>query len=356
MKYQIIAFDVGWHLFGVFSWEYELRHQKNGHGMTQEWREELQISSKQRKKVLHVLLDLLLIHANCISMRVYDIFNTSSQYITHTDTYKYNIFQNTDKCTYPSHKRWPKDSKNSDINKSLWFSHCHFFAPKKMRQACVKGSIQEVHDLILKGADKNAPLDKELKTPFLVGQVTGSGSFWLDKNNLVDWTLPTCQPECFLKTPQGLGFFQGKKTRRGKLYFDSWIWFLERGKILGKWCRKCLLWALVGLDNAFLILVRSNIRWTTKLFSHDLYLLIVWRDTIWLSNEYALLSAYFMKEFWFDSITRSTQQKYCVFFSKAKYGKDWSHLKHFMLDHFSMMNISMLLLSFKSPKKSTMFN
>ena len=33
-------------------------------------------------------------------------------------------------------------------------------------QACVKGNIQEVHDLILKGADKNAPLDKELKTPF----------------------------------------------------------------------------------------------------------------------------------------------------------------------------------------------
>ena len=30
----------------------------------------------------------------------------------------------------------------------------------------MKGNIQEVHDLILKGADKNAPLDKELKTPF----------------------------------------------------------------------------------------------------------------------------------------------------------------------------------------------
>lgn len=55
-----------------------------------------------------------------------------------------------------------------------------------MRQACVKGSIQEVHDLILKGADKNASLDKELKTPFLVGQVTGSGFFWLDKNKRVD--------------------------------------------------------------------------------------------------------------------------------------------------------------------------
>lgn len=27
-------------------------------------------------------------------------------------------------------------------------------------------------------------------------------------------------------------------------------------------------------------------------------------------------------------------------FSKAKYGKDWSHLKHFMLDHLSMMKIS----------------
>ena len=59
--------------------------------MTQEWREELQISSKQRKKVLHVLLDLLLIHANCISMRLYDILynihrrNTSLTQ-THTNT------------------------------------------------------------------------------------------------------------------------------------------------------------------------------------------------------------------------------------------------------------------------------
>ena len=51
----------------------------------------------------------------------------------------------------------------------------------------MKGSIQEVHDLILKGADKNAPLDKELKTPFLVGlSVTGSGFFWLDKHKRVD--------------------------------------------------------------------------------------------------------------------------------------------------------------------------
>lgn len=59
-----------------------------------------------------------------------------------------------------------------------------------MRQACVKGSIQEVHDLILKGADKNAPLDKELKTPFLVGQVTGSGFFGWTK---ITWLIELCQ-------------------------------------------------------------------------------------------------------------------------------------------------------------------
>ena len=189
-----------------------------------------------------------------------------------------------------------------------------------MRQACVKGSIQEVHDLILKGADKNAPLDKELKTPFLVGLSAVDFFGWTK----ITWLIELCQlanQNVFWRPRKGW-IFSREKTLRGKWYVDSRIWFLDLGKIQGKWCRKCLLWALVGLDNAFLILVRSNNRWTTKLFSHDLYWLIVWRDTIWLSNEYALLSAYFMNEFWFDSITRSTQQNNACFFQ----GKVWQRL------------------------------
>lgn len=50
----------------------------------------------------------------------------------------------------------------------------------RLEEACVKGSIQEVHDLILKGADKNAPLDKELKTPLMIACQLG----WF---HLVKW-------------------------------------------------------------------------------------------------------------------------------------------------------------------------
>ncbi|CAK9026150.1 Ribosomal RNA large subunit methyltransferase J [Durusdinium trenchii] len=50
----------------------------------------------------------------------------------------------------------------------------------KLEEACVKGSIQEVHDLILKGADKDAPLDKELKTPLMIACQLG----WF---HLVKW-------------------------------------------------------------------------------------------------------------------------------------------------------------------------
>ncbi|CAJ1346998.1 unnamed protein product [Effrenium voratum] len=50
----------------------------------------------------------------------------------------------------------------------------------KLEEACVKGSIQEVHDLILKGADKDAPLDQDLKTPLMIACQLG----WF---HLVKW-------------------------------------------------------------------------------------------------------------------------------------------------------------------------
>mmetsp|Transcript_93153 Transcript_93153/g.268062 ORF Transcript_93153/g.268062 Transcript_93153/m.268062 type:complete len:244 (-) Transcript_93153:65-796(-) len=50
----------------------------------------------------------------------------------------------------------------------------------RLEEACVKGDIQTVHDLIMQGADKNAPLDKELKTPLMIACELG----WF---NLVKW-------------------------------------------------------------------------------------------------------------------------------------------------------------------------
>ncbi|CAE7264566.1 rlmJ [Symbiodinium necroappetens] len=50
----------------------------------------------------------------------------------------------------------------------------------RLEEACVKGNIQEVHDLILEGANKNAPLDKELKTPLMIACQLG----WF---HLVKW-------------------------------------------------------------------------------------------------------------------------------------------------------------------------
>lgn len=50
----------------------------------------------------------------------------------------------------------------------------------RLEEACVKGDVQGVHDLIIQGADKNAPLDKELKTPLMIACQLG----WF---NLVKW-------------------------------------------------------------------------------------------------------------------------------------------------------------------------
>lgn len=38
----------------------------------------------------------------------------------------------------------------------------------RLEEACVKGSVQEVHELLLQGADRNAPLDKDLRTPLMI--------------------------------------------------------------------------------------------------------------------------------------------------------------------------------------------
>lgn len=50
----------------------------------------------------------------------------------------------------------------------------------RLEAACVKGALQAVHDLILQGADKNAPLDQEKKTPLMIACSLG----WF---SLVKW-------------------------------------------------------------------------------------------------------------------------------------------------------------------------
>jgi len=46
----------------------------------------------------------------------------------------------------------------------------------QLEEALVKGDIGQVHELIAQGADKNAPLDKDLKTPLMVACQLG----WFD--------------------------------------------------------------------------------------------------------------------------------------------------------------------------------
>mmetsp|Transcript_38506 Transcript_38506/g.87571 ORF Transcript_38506/g.87571 Transcript_38506/m.87571 type:complete len:244 (-) Transcript_38506:115-846(-) len=52
----------------------------------------------------------------------------------------------------------------------------------RLEEACIRGDIQEVHDLINEGADKNAPLDKDLRTPLMIACSCG----WF---NLVKWLI-----------------------------------------------------------------------------------------------------------------------------------------------------------------------
>merc|ERR1712194_723846 len=49
----------------------------------------------------------------------------------------------------------------------------------QLEEACVKGDVSEVHDLLEQGADRNAPLDKELKTALIACELG-----WFD---LVKW-------------------------------------------------------------------------------------------------------------------------------------------------------------------------
>jgi len=50
----------------------------------------------------------------------------------------------------------------------------------RLEEACIRGDCQEVHDLIEQGADKNAPLDKDLRTPLMIACHCG----WF---NMVKW-------------------------------------------------------------------------------------------------------------------------------------------------------------------------
>jgi len=50
----------------------------------------------------------------------------------------------------------------------------------RLEEACVKGDTKAVQDLLSKGADRNAPLDKDLKTPLMIACEHG----WF---NLVKW-------------------------------------------------------------------------------------------------------------------------------------------------------------------------
>lgn len=50
----------------------------------------------------------------------------------------------------------------------------------RLEDACVRGDLQAAHDLIAQGADKDAPLDKELRTPLMIACQLG----WF---NLVKW-------------------------------------------------------------------------------------------------------------------------------------------------------------------------
>uniref|UniRef100_A0A7S1RA30 Ankyrin repeat domain-containing protein n=1 Tax=Alexandrium catenella TaxID=2925 RepID=A0A7S1RA30_ALECA len=52
----------------------------------------------------------------------------------------------------------------------------------RLEEACIRGDIQEIHDLINEGADKNAPLDKDLRTPLMIACSCG----WF---NLVKWLI-----------------------------------------------------------------------------------------------------------------------------------------------------------------------
>mmetsp|Transcript_67636 Transcript_67636/g.190651 ORF Transcript_67636/g.190651 Transcript_67636/m.190651 type:complete len:244 (+) Transcript_67636:82-813(+) len=52
----------------------------------------------------------------------------------------------------------------------------------RLEEAAVKGDVSEVHDLIEQGADKNAPLDKDLRTPLMIACDLG----WF---NLVKWLI-----------------------------------------------------------------------------------------------------------------------------------------------------------------------
>jgi hypothetical protein len=50
----------------------------------------------------------------------------------------------------------------------------------RLEEACIRGDVAEVHDLIEQGADKNAPLDSQLMTPLMTACDLG----WF---NLVKW-------------------------------------------------------------------------------------------------------------------------------------------------------------------------
>merc|ERR1712113_762931 len=52
----------------------------------------------------------------------------------------------------------------------------------KLEEAAIRGDVAEVHDLIEQGADKNAPLDKDLRTPLMIACDLG----WF---NLVKWLI-----------------------------------------------------------------------------------------------------------------------------------------------------------------------
>eukprot|EP00421_Protoceratium_reticulatum_P005215 CAMPEP_0168371504 /NCGR_PEP_ID=MMETSP0228-20121227/7807_1 /TAXON_ID=133427 /ORGANISM="Protoceratium reticulatum, Strain CCCM 535 (=CCMP 1889)" /LENGTH=243 /DNA_ID=CAMNT_0008384397 /DNA_START=66 /DNA_END=797 /DNA_ORIENTATION=+ len=62
----------------------------------------------------------------------------------------------------------------------------------RLEEACTRGDIQEVHDLINEGADKNAPLDKDLRTPLMIACDLGWFSLvkWLVEIEDVDMDGP----------------------------------------------------------------------------------------------------------------------------------------------------------------------
>mmetsp|Transcript_15309 Transcript_15309/g.49091 ORF Transcript_15309/g.49091 Transcript_15309/m.49091 type:complete len:257 (-) Transcript_15309:112-882(-) len=93
----------------------------------------------------------------------------------------------------------------------------------RLEEACVRGDVQAAHDLIAEGADKNAPLDKELKTPLMIACQLGWFNLvkWLVEMEGVDMDGPIsrrCASSAGLLQPRRCGFraidYAGKEQFR----------------------------------------------------------------------------------------------------------------------------------------------